>query len=234
MLIKLRKRFISRAIAVAIAAGFASINVAAQHANRAPASPATNKLMPVAAARALPPGTVVTIEGSVSVPPGRFRSTTNDDGFAIQDESGGIYVSIALNPGLRGNQRVRVSGQLADTFGQLTLVPARASDVKVLGRGRSIRAKLISTGHVNEATEGSIVRVTGTITKPVGNDLPYGYRVFINDGSGEIQAFIHRTTGIRVESLQPGRRISVTGLSGQYEDHYEVMPRAPSDIRFND
>jgi DNA/RNA endonuclease YhcR with UshA esterase domain len=128
---------------------------------------------------------------------------------------------------------VRVSGHLADAFGQLTLVPARASDVKVLGRGSSIRPKLISTGQVNEASEGNIVQVTGTITKPVKNDLPYGHRVFIDDGSGEIQAFVHRSTGIRVRSLQPGQHIRVTGFSGQYEDHYEVMPRALSDIRVN-
>lgn len=233
-MLKSQKRFVSRTIAVALAAGLALINVAGQQANRAPASPATNNnLMPIAAARALPPGTVVTVEGSVSVRPGRFSSTTNDDGFAIQDESGGIYVSIVASPGLRGNQRVRVSGHLADAFGQLTLVPARASDVKVLGRGRSVRPKPISTGQVNEASEGTIVRVTGTITKPVKNDLPYGHRVFIDDGSGEIQAFVHRSTGIRVRSLQPGQHISVTGFSGQYEDHYEVMPRALSDIRVN-
>ena len=233
MLIKLQQRFISRALAVAVAAGLASTSVAGQHANRAPASPAPNNLMPIAAARTLPPGTVVTVEGAVSVAPGRFSSTTNDDGFAIQDESGGIYVSIVASPGLRGNRRVRVSGQLAENFGQLILVPARASDVKVLGTRGIIRPKRISTGQVNEASEGKIVQVAGTITKPVENDLPYGYRVFINDGSGEIQAFVHRTTGIRVSSLRPGQRISVTGFSGQYEDHYEVMPRTLSDIRIN-
>jgi DNA/RNA endonuclease YhcR with UshA esterase domain len=234
MLIKLRKRFISRAVAVGFAASFAAlINVAAQHANRAPASPVTGKLITIAAARALPPGTVVTVEGTISVHPGAFRSTTSDESFAIQDESGGICVRMRLNPGLRVSQRVRVRGRIADSFGQLTLAPALESDVKVLGRARGVRPKPISTGQVNEATEGMIVKVTGTITKPVGDDLPYGYRVFIDDGSGEVQAFVHRSTGIRVASLQPGLRISVSGLSGQYNEHYEVMPRAPSDIRLS-
>lgn len=232
-MLKPRKRFISCAAIVALAANFALGNVAAQRANRASASREANKLISIAAARALPTDTVVTVEGTVSVRPGVFSSTTSDESFAIQDESGGICVRTRMNLGLRGGQRVRVSGQLADNLGQLTLVPAHASDVRALGRGRGVQPKLISTGQVNEATEGIIVKVTGTITKPVENDLPYGYRVFINDGSGEVQAFIHRSTGIRVGSLQPGLRISVTGFSGQYEDHYEVMPRAPSDIHFN-
>jgi DNA/RNA endonuclease YhcR with UshA esterase domain len=230
---KPQKRFISRAVAVALAAGFALINVAAQHANRAPASPVASNLISIAAARALPPGTVVTVEGSVSVPSGAFKSATDDQGFAIQDESGGIYVRTDAHLGLRGSQRVRVSGRLADNYGQLILVPAHANHVKARGRARIIQARRVSTGHINEATEGYLVRVIGRITKPVENDLPYGYRVFIDDGSGEVQAFIHRTTGIRVQSLQPGLHISVTGFSGQYEDHYEVMPRAPSDIHFS-
>jgi hypothetical protein len=231
---KPQRQPISRAVRASLAACFAALlAVAAGQAGRTHAAPAPNKIISIAAARALPPGTVVTVEGTVSVRPGRFKSTTNDESFAIQDESGGICVRTRRNPGLRNGQRVRVSGRLADNLGQLTLVPAHESDVKTRGRGESIRPKPISTGAVSEATEGMIVKVSGTITKPVENDLPYGYRVFINDGSGEVQAFVHRSTGIRVGSLRPGLRISVSGFSGQYENHYEVMPRAPSDIHLS-
>jgi DNA/RNA endonuclease YhcR with UshA esterase domain len=31
--------------------------------------------------------------------------------------------------------------------------------------------------------------------------------------------------------LRSGKRISVTGLSAQYNDHYEINPRFPADIR---
>ena len=40
----------------------------------------------IAEARALPPGTVVTVEGSVTVPSGDFASSTFDQGFGLQDE----------------------------------------------------------------------------------------------------------------------------------------------------
>ncbi|HEY1404490.1 MAG TPA: hypothetical protein VGB05_10215, partial [Pyrinomonadaceae bacterium] len=128
-------------------------------------------------------------------------------------------------------QQVRVTGRLADSSGQLILVPARASNVRARGRGMNIRAQPVSTGRISEATEGRLVQVSGRITKAVGNDLPYGHRVFINDGSGEVQAFVYASTGIDVSDLQPGQRIEVTGFGGQYDDHYEIIPRFRSDIR---
>ncbi|HEV2882049.1 MAG TPA: hypothetical protein VGX24_12285 [Pyrinomonadaceae bacterium] len=228
------QRFTSRAVTLALAAFFCAgtliVAVAAQR-NAGRARLPAPEVVSIAAARALPPGALVTIEGSVTVPSGAFKSGTSDEGFAMQDGSGGIYVRTAANLGLRVGRRVRVSGRLADSNGQLILVPARASDVRARGRGTNIRAEAVSTGQINEATEGRLVQVTGTITKPVGNDLPYGYRLFIDDGSGEIQAFIYVSTGIDVRGLQPGQRVGVTGFGGQYNDHYEIIPRFQSDIR---
>jgi hypothetical protein len=44
-------------------------------------------------ARTLASGTVTTIKGTVTVPSGAFASSTYDQGFAIQDKTGGIYIS---------------------------------------------------------------------------------------------------------------------------------------------
>src|SRR6202035_1837945 len=73
-----------------------------------PASAAANDSHPIdiGAARQLPLGTVVTVEGSVTVPSGDFSSSSFDEGFAIQDHTGGIYVSVATNLGLTVRQRV--------------------------------------------------------------------------------------------------------------------------------
>src|SRR5262245_9635427 len=87
------------------------------------AAPVAAPTIDIGAARALPLGSSVTVRGSVTVPSGVFRSSTFDEGFAIQDRTGGIYVSIATNLGLAPRQQVRVTGRLADNgFGLLTLV----------------------------------------------------------------------------------------------------------------
>lgn len=189
------------------------------------------KVISIAEARALPLGTVVTIDGSVTVASGAFSSSTFDQGFAIQDRSGGIYVSTSDNLGFAPRQQVRVTGTLADTLLPGLLVLVDVTEVKAHGSGPKVQAQPVATGDVNEDTEGSIVRITGTITQPIVNDLPFGFIVFVNDGSGEINVFVCASTGIDVSGLSPGQTIEVTGFSGQFADHFEVDPRTQADIR---
>lgn len=190
-----------------------------------------SKTISIAEARSLPLGTVVTVDGSVTVPSGAFSSSTFDQGFAIQDHTRGIYVSVADNPGFAPRQQVRVTGQLADSFGLLILVPNDPDDLKPHGRGPKVQPLPVATGAVSEATEGKLIRISGTITQPVENDLPFGFIVFVDDGSGQVQVFVNASTGIDVNSLATGQTIEVTGFSGQFADHFEVDPRFQSDIK---
>jgi uncharacterized protein YdeI (BOF family) len=192
-------------------------------------APPGPKAISIAQARSLPLGTQVTIDGLVTVASGAFSSSTFDQGFAIQDNTGGIYVSVPVNHSLAPRQQVRVTGTLADNVGLLVLTNVTA--IKVQGRGRSVQPLSVATGDVSEATEGTIVRITGTITQPIVNDLPFGFIIFVNDGSGEVNVFVCASTGIDVSGLSPGQTIEVTGFSGQFADHFEVDPRTQDDIR---
>lgn len=189
------------------------------------------KTISIAEARSLPLGTIVTIDGSVTVPSGAFSSSTFDQGFAIQDRTGGIYVSVPDNLGFELRQQVRVTGRLADTVLPGLLVLVDVTDIKAHGRGPKVRPLPVATGDVGEETEGQLVTITGTITQPIINDLPFGFIVFINDGSGEVHSFVCASTGIDVSGLSPGQTIEVTGFSGQFANDFEVDPRIQSDIR---
>ena len=189
------------------------------------------KTISIAQARTLPLGTVVTIDGSVTVPSGAFSSSTFDQGFAIQDGTAGIYVSTANNLGFMQRQQVRVTGTLADTVLPGLLVLIDVTDVKSHGAGPKIQPLPVSTGGVGESTEGSIVHISGTISQPIVNDLPFGFIIVVNDGSGDINVFVCASTGIDVSGLSQGQTIDVTGFSGQFADHYEVDPRSQGDIQ---
>jgi hypothetical protein len=182
----------------------------------------------IAAARHLPLGTVVTVQGSVTVPSGVFASSFFDEGFAIQDPSAGIYVSMADNLGLTLRQEARVTGTLTDSGGLLVIVPTADSDVTTHGRGALVVPRFVRTGAIGEATEGSLVVVVGRITSLV-DDSPFGQKVFIDDGSGIIRIFINTGADISVTGLRVGQPIVVTGFSGQFGD-YEIDPRFPSDL----
>ena len=193
--------------------------------------PQDPKTISIAEARSLPLGTIVTIDGVVTVPSGAFSSSTFDQGFAIQDRTGGIYVSTSDNLGFTTRQQVRVTGKLADTVLPGLLVLIDVTDVKAHGSGPKVQPLPVTTGAVGEATEGKIVTITGTITQPIVNDLPFGFIIFINDGSGEIHAFVCASTGIDVSGLSPGQTVEITGFSGQFANDFEVDPRTQSDIR---
>ena len=197
-------------------------------AHSAPPSP---KTISIAEARSLPLGTVVTIDGSVTVPSGACASSEAplDQGFAIQDRTGGIFVSVDEDLGFAPRRQVRVTGQLADDgFGLLILTGV--TDIKPHGRGPTVRPLPLATGAVSEATEGKLVTITGTITQPIVNVLPFGFTITVNDGSGDVHAFVCASTGIDVTGLSPGQTIEVTGFSGQF-DNFEVNPRFQSDIK---
>lgn len=199
-----------------------------------PARQARPGVVAIRAARSLPAGSAVTVEGVVTTPPGAFRSSTEDEGFAVEDASGaGLYVRTNDKIGLRVGRRARVTGRLDESNGKLVLVPAGVRGIERLGRRVAPpRPQRFSTREIGEATEGRLVSVAGRITKPVQPDAPYGFRFFVDDGTGEVQIFVSASTKIPRAGLRPGRRVRVTGFSGQYKEHYEVEPRFASDISF--
>ncbi|MEO5731890.1 MAG: hypothetical protein ABI134_18460, partial [Byssovorax sp.] len=70
-------------------------------------------LSTIAEARALAEGERATVEGFVTVAPGTFNSATLEQSFAIQDDKAGVYVTLPDLLDLTLDQRVRVTGKLA-------------------------------------------------------------------------------------------------------------------------
>jgi DNA/RNA endonuclease YhcR with UshA esterase domain len=62
------------------------------------------------------------------------------------------------------------------------------------------------------------------------DDLPFGFKMKIDDGSGPTTIFVNTQTGIDTSTLHEGDLIKVIGFSSQFEDHWEIDPRRPSDI----
>jgi uncharacterized protein YdeI (BOF family) len=184
---------------------------------------------PIAAARDLPLGTTVTIEGRVTVPSGLFASASlQDKGFAIQDVTGGIYVRLDDDLGIHLNQQVRVTGTLDQSF-NIRFVRAEASGVELLPSS----PLLIATGEVGDATEGRIITVAGVVTG-IFADMPFGVHFSVDDGSGEVAVFVHASTGINpfeIPFIAVGARVRVTGFSSRFADEVELQPRFRHDLR---
>lgn len=185
----------------------------------------TPTYIPIAAARQQAQGAAVTVLGLVTVPSGDFTSSSGDEGFAVQDQTAGIWVAAAKNLHLHRGQRVLVSGTIGTNAGKLQIAPASITPMP----GSTLR---VATGQVGTATLGDIVTIEGTITQNVVDDLPYGYKLFLDDGSGAAQVYLNKSTDINPHApyLKAGRRLRVTGFGNQYNTAYEVDPRSRRDL----
>ncbi|MEU4519043.1 hypothetical protein AB0F52_10050 [Amycolatopsis sp. NPDC024027] len=204
--------------------------VSAGFAPPAHAVAAAHRVVSIAQARTLPPGTVVTVDGVATTPSGAFESSFFDEGFGLQERSAGIYVSVAVDLGITPRTRVRVTGTLRDSSGLRVLVPDDPAAVVVHGNGPAVRPRLLATGAVGENSEGQLVRVVATITRAPAPDLPYGFKFSVDDGSGELTIFVNTQTGIDLAGLAAGQTVGVTGFSSQFDTHYEIDPRFAADI----
>ena len=186
----------------------------------------------IATARGFSLGKEVSVRGFITVPPSLFASFTGEQGFAIEDSTGGIYVQLESAISLQLGKEVRVSGRLAE-IAKLTVISSRIELIEQLSQQVAVQPADITTRAVSAATEGRLVRIQGTITRPIGDDRPYGYKIFLDDGSGETQVFVPVSTGIdplAFPGLQVGRRLAVIGFSGRFNDTYELIPRFPTDL----
>ncbi|WP_375759935.1 DNA-binding protein [Corallococcus exercitus] len=189
-------------------------------------------VLSIADARSRADGSEVTVQGAVTVPPGAFASAMGDEGFAIQDDTGGIYVKLEEKLSFGLGARVRVTGTL-DEQNQLRILKTVPVDVDLRPGTEQVAPQDVTTGGVNESVEGELIRVSGAITQAFVDDSPYGYKLYIDDGTGEVQVFVHVSAGFDKAALQAltvGQRITVVGLAAQYETTYEVAPRMPSDL----
>ena len=178
--------------------------------------------VPIAAARERAPGTAVTVEGIVTVASGSF-----DDGFALQDSSGGIYVTRTPGKAVKTGDRVRVSGKLAAPNNQVAIEPGFVAS---RGSGSAPMAQEVTTGIIGPATEGRLIAVRGKVTREFENDPPWGWKIYLDDGSGPLLVFVSTKTKIDVSGLRAGQPLRVVGFSGRYEQHTELLPRMPDDV----
>ncbi len=182
----------------------------------------------IGSVRNLPIGSSVTVQGTVIVASGSFASSS-PYGYAIQDNTSGIYIIDSIPSKFRLGELIKVTGTSQKTNGMLAI---NKRSVTRKGKSPHIAPLLIRTGNVNNGTEGLLVH-TGGILDSLKGDLPYGYKLFINDGSGTLTVFVNTSTGL-LDGISPWKvldSLSVTGFLAQYDGTFEIEPRVLGDIR---
>ena len=183
---------------------------------------------PIATARGLPDGTVVTLEATALT-----ASDFTDGGGFVADETGGIAVLATGTTFVRGD-RLRLVGTLDDRFSQRTL-RVDASGLTTLGMGGEPSPVVVRTGAIAEDVEGELVRVQGDL---VGSPsmLTAGLAFDLDDGSGPARLIVATASGIDVAAWGAGTRVELVGVVGQRDSTgsgttgYRVHPRDTQDV----
>jgi hypothetical protein len=162
------------------------------------------------------------VEGVVTVPSGTF-----DAGFALQEDSGGIYVTRVGDKPARLGDRVQVSGRLTASNGRIAVEPGL---IAIMGSGAVPLPREARTGTVGPSTEGRLIAVRGRIVRDLENDQPWGWKLYLDDGSGPLLVFIASQTRIDVSGFRAGHQLRIVGFSGRYDQHTELLPRTQADI----
>lgn len=187
-------------------------------------------ILSISEARKLSQGSVVTIQGTITVASGTFSSST-PYGYALQDNTAGIYVIDSIPPidgEFKSGELVMVTG-VVEEINNLLVIRETAASKK--GKGDEITPLNVKTGNVNESHEGMLVN-TGGIIETLHSDLPYGYKMYINDGTGLLNIFVNTSAGFLSDTTiwKVSDSITVIGFSAQYGAEYEVEPVVRQNI----
>ena len=157
----------------------------------------------IATARAQAIGSQVMVDGVVTVAPRTF-----DDGFALQDASGGIYVARALDRG----DRARVQGpRLGHARRARQAHHGRADRASDHGTGSAPAPLEVATGDVGPATEGRLIAVRGRVAGAIVDDRPWGSKLYVNDGSGPCWCSSPRRRASTGRDTAPGKSCALSG-----------------------
>ncbi|HJW22376.1 MAG TPA: OB-fold nucleic acid binding domain-containing protein [Candidatus Limnocylindrales bacterium] len=194
-------------------------------------SPST---LPIAAARAAVVGSTVTIAGVVTAEGGRLGTPPL---IALADSTGGLVVRVpegVPSPG-RGTM-IRVTGPLADPYGQLEVRPA-ASGFRVIGTGIVPAPIAVAAADLGESTEARLAQIVGTAksapSKSTSGDLTVD---FVDAAGHPFRVVIDASAGIAAADIPLSRQLRLTGIIGQHAsrkgalDGYRLWLRDRADV----
>lgn len=175
-------------------------------------------VMSISAFRELGDDDAGTVEGVVTVLPGVLSTQY----FYIQDQASGVqvYSYSKTFPVLKEGDRVRVTGVRTSTREEARLKIDSVGAIQVLGSGSAPAARVVTA--LNEAIEGLLVRVSGTVTDHSTTES------LLDD---LLTVAIKSSAGIDNSMLKEGNAVKVVGIVSQSDEEYRVLPRRNEDIQ---
>ncbi|MGQ9598089.1 MAG: hypothetical protein ACUVWZ_01600 [Anaerolineae bacterium] len=126
------------------------------------------------------------------------------------------------------NCLLQVTGEIQEYEGDLEIIPARGSDVRVMARSDRLPIEERAANNITPSDEGRIFTVIGKVMR---TETRSWLKIWINDGTGEILIFIpERVVGYLPVGIGGNVRLRVTGEVDIYQGVLELIPLAGRDV----
>lgn len=198
-------------------------------------------LISIAAARALPLGSVVTVGGRITVA-NQFGGPAY-----FQDATGGMAAFIpALHAQAQLGDSVVITGATTEfqpTPGQPGTGLFQISEVNnitptfqiIPGGQVLVQPRVVTNSQINEALEGTLVVVEdATIRQLNSTAVPFAFQGNTNyrftDATGEIQLRIDNDVTSLIGATAPVNPVTVTGVVSEFRGTRQILPRFAQDI----
>lgn len=198
-------------------------------------------LISIAAARALPLGSVVSVGGRITV--------ANQFGGPVylQDATGGMAAFIpALHSQAQIGDSVVITGATTEfqpTQGQPGTGLFQISEVnnitptfQIISGGQiPVQPRVVTVSQINESLEGTLVIVeAATIRQLSSTAVPFVFQGNTNyrfsDATGEIQLRIDNDVTTLIGATAPINSVTVTGVVSEFRGTRQILPRFVQDI----
>jgi hypothetical protein len=127
-------------------------------------------------------------------------------------------------PKLNIGDLIEVSGELGFAAGEPRIKIKIQSDIKILKNMGTPKPHPITSTELSEDYMGSLVEVAGVVTDKKGQGL------YLDDGDGEIYAYIKQNSGISMSTIKEGDQLKLIGVVGASNGNLRVLPRQNSDL----
>jgi len=172
----------------------------------------------LAEVRSLPLRSKVKVKGQVVVLPEVFSKSL------IYLNGIQIYFSKADWPELKVGDLVEVNGTLSESRNEKRILIKEKADLTILENQEVATPPTINSLGLNEEKEGVFVQVQGELVEKDSS------RLIFADEFGEFVVYLKRGTKISSKLFDVGNQIIITGIVGQYDDEYRLMPRSEADM----
>lgn len=192
--------------------------------------------IPIATARQLPVGSLVTVEGVATMYTGGYFAGTTSTKFYIQDDTGGVQIFV---PGgmrdvvVRLGERLRVTGEIELFRDAVELIPRDFTlDIEQVGEGEPLPEPTLTTAAAHAEDDLALGRlnvVEGTAVRI--EEFTFSYEVdLLDDGGNVVEVYVDKLTEATTETMDLGKQYRVVGVSEIDSGQRQLKPRVQADL----